>query len=141
MPLPSRLWSPGALAQNKRYPLPDASRYLPKRAIIATSFSDIFRINCYNNGVLPVVLPEEIVHKLCEQLLERPGAAITIDLEAQKVAGPDGASYVFTIDGAIRERLLAGLDDVGITLTLQDKVAAFEHAYIGKMPWIGRVPA
>ena len=105
------------------------------RSIIATSFGDIFYNNSFNNGVLPVVLPEDIVESLHVQLTENPGAAITIDLEAQNVIAPDGAAYPFDIDPHRRHRLLNGLDAVGYTLQFKTDIEAFEEDYQKQVSW------
>jgi 3-isopropylmalate/(R)-2-methylmalate dehydratase small subunit len=106
------------------------------RTIVAAGFADIYRMNCCWNGILPVVLPHDIIKRLCEQLLAQPGATMTVDLEKTRVAGPDGAQYSFSIDASIRQRLLGGLDDVGVTQQFQKQIDAFENGYFGEMPWI-----
>ena len=111
------------------------------RAVIAAGFSDIFRMNCCWNGVLPVVLPIEVIGELCERLRARPGATMTVDLDSQAVIGPDGTRYEFTIDPALRHRLMAGLDDVGVTLQLIERIEGFELEYLEEMPWIARASA
>jgi 3-isopropylmalate/(R)-2-methylmalate dehydratase small subunit len=108
------------------------------KTVIAASFSDIFRMNCCWNGVLPVVLSEEQIKELCERLLAQPGASMTVDLEEQTVTGPDGQRFGFEIDAALKQRLLSGLDDVGVTQAFQDKIDVFESQYLGEMPWIAR---
>ena len=108
------------------------------RTIVAAGFSDIFRMNCCWNGVLPVVLPEASIKRLCAQLLAQPGARMTVDLEQQSVTGPDGERYPFAIDKSVRQRLLAGLDDVGVTQQFQQRIDDFERAYFDEMPWIGK---
>jgi hypothetical protein len=108
------------------------------RAVIAEGFGDIFRMNSYQNGVLPVVLPHSAVQALCEQLRAQPGATVTVDLENQWVTGPDGAQYAFDIDASVKKRLLAGLDDIGVTMQHQQAIDAFEERLANEMPWIGR---
>ena len=105
------------------------------RSIIATSFGDIFYNNAINNGVLPVVLPAEIIDSLHASLTENPGAEITIDLEAQNVVAPDGTSHPFDIDPHRRHRLLNGLDAVGYTLQFQTKIEEFEAEYQKHVSW------
>jgi len=105
------------------------------RAIIATSFGDIFYNNSFNNGLLPVVLPEETVQLLRQQLHEGPGAEVTVDLEAQTVTGPDQSVYPFEIDAHRRNRLLKGLDAVGYTLQYEDDITTFEGQYSEDAPW------
>jgi 3-isopropylmalate/(R)-2-methylmalate dehydratase small subunit len=105
------------------------------RAIIATSFGDIFYNNSFNNGLLPVVLPEETVQLLRQQLHEGPGAEVTVDLEAQTVTGPDQSVYPFEIDAHRRNRLLKGLDAVGYTLQYEGDITTFEGRYSDDAPW------
>lgn len=105
------------------------------RAIIATSFGDIFYNNSFNNGLLPVVLPEQTVQKLRQQLHDGPGAEVTVDLEAQTVTGPDQSTYRFEIDAHRRNRLLKGLDAVGYTLQYEDNITTFEEQYSDDAPW------
>jgi 3-isopropylmalate/(R)-2-methylmalate dehydratase small subunit len=106
------------------------------RSIIASSFGDIFYNNSFNNGLLPVVLPEEAVNGLRRQLTEAPGAEITVDLEAQTVTAPDGQSIAFEIDQHRRYRLLNGLDAVTYTLQFEDQINTFESKYANDMPWL-----
>ena len=98
------------------------------RAIIAPSFADIFFANCCQNGLLPVRLGRDTV----QELVRRYGAAaqgyeLTVDLEAQRVTDPDGFSASFELDAYRREMLLLGLDEIGRTLMLADRIAAFEE--------------
>lgn len=106
------------------------------RAVIAPSFGDIHYGNALQNGLLPVRLPDATVKKLRQQLHDKPGAQITVDLEAQTVTGPDGASYRFDIDPGNREKLLKGLDDVGLVLQNIEAIEIFEKRYHGEMPWL-----
>jgi 3-isopropylmalate/(R)-2-methylmalate dehydratase small subunit len=96
------------------------------RAVIAPSFADIFRNNCAKNGLLTVVLPQEEVARLLAAAAESPGVRVTVDLERCTVAGPDGREVPFEIDPVVRERLLKGLDDIGLTLAEENLIAAFE---------------
>ncbi len=106
------------------------------RAVIAPSFGDIHYGNALQNGLLPVRLPDESVKTLQRQLHERPGAQITVDLESQTVTGPDGAAYPFDIDPNSKEKLLKGLDDVGLVLQNIEAIEIFEKRYHGEMPWL-----
>lgn len=106
------------------------------RSIIATSFGDIFYNNAFNNGLLPVVLPEESVTSLRASLQDEPGAAITVDLEAQTVVGPDGIEHRFDIDAHRRHRLLNGLDAVSYTLQFETEMNAFEDDYAKTVSWL-----
>lgn len=98
------------------------------RAILAPSFADIFFNNCFKNGILPIVLPEETIGELFERVRKTPGYRLTIDLEAQTIEDDQGLSVSFEVDPYRRECLLKGLDDIGVTLQYADKIAAFEEA-------------
>lgn len=106
------------------------------RSVIASSFGDIFYNNAFNNGLLPVVLPEETVATLRASLHETPGADITVDLEAQIVTGPDGQTHRFDIDAHRRHRLLNGLDAVGYTMQFEAEIIAFEESYAKSVSWL-----
>lgn len=96
------------------------------KAVIAPSFGDIFYSNCFQNGVLPIVLPEARVNQLLRFLMELPGAEITIDLPTQTVKGPDGQSDTFAIDSFRKDCLLEGVDEITMTLGHEAAIAAFE---------------
>jgi len=106
------------------------------RSVIAPSFGDIHYGNELQNGMLPVVLPEATVQELREQLHAKPGAEISIDLPSQSVTGPDGATYRFDIDANHKERLLKGLDDIGLVMQNIDAINAFENQYHSERPWL-----
>ena len=97
------------------------------RAILAPSFADIFRNNCYQNGLLPVVLPDKIVRQLLDRATDQPGYRLTVDLEHQTVADERDTLASFDIDPAVKHRLLNGLDDIGLTLQHADDISAFEQ--------------
>jgi 3-isopropylmalate/(R)-2-methylmalate dehydratase small subunit len=97
------------------------------RAIIAPSFADIFRNNCIQNGMLPVVLPEEHVQAIIRRAQETPGFTLTVDLEEQAVYDDEGfIREPFELDAFVRHRLLNGLDDIGMTLKDEGSIEAFE---------------
>ena len=99
------------------------------RCVIAPSFADIFFNNCYQNGLLPIVLPEETVQQLMELAQNNPGVRVHVDLEAQRVWDENEEVVVdFEVDSFRRYCLLNGLDDIGLTLQQEDKIAAFEAA-------------
>ena len=98
------------------------------RALIAPSFADIFYNNCFKNGVLPVALPIEEVNALFERAAGPP-FELTVDLERQVVEGPDGWSAPFQVDPSRRERMLQGLDDIGLTLQHEAKITEFERRH------------
>lgn len=106
------------------------------RALIGPSFGDVFVGNCLQNGIVPAVLPLAVVQDLWRQLKAAPGALITVDLVSQLVVAPDGARHEFTIDPTRKERLLKGLDEVGVTLEHLPQIEAFEQAYAKRMPWL-----
>jgi len=99
------------------------------RAAIAPSFGDIFRNNCIKNGMLPVILPGDVVEGLLAQLQADPGAKIQIDLPSQTVVLPDGSTHSFDIDPFAKHCLLNGVDEIGFTLSQVDEIVAFENRY------------
>lgn len=96
------------------------------RAIIAPSFADIFYNNCFKNGLLPVVLPEETVRQILAKSKSQPGYQVMVDLENQVVRDDEGLEAPFEVDPFRRYCLLNGLDDIGLTLRHDDKIAEFE---------------
>ena len=98
------------------------------RCIIAPSFADIFYNNCFQNGLLPVRLPDEDVRRILDMAIANPGMSLNVDLDSQRVWTDDGeVSVSFEIDAARRHALLNGLDDIGLTLQHEDKIAAYER--------------
>lgn len=106
------------------------------RAIIAPSFADIFFNNCYKNGLLPIVLPENIVDKLFQATFNNEGYSLNIDLAAQTVTTPEGEKYTFEITEHRKHCLLNGLDEIGLTLAQADDIKAFETKHKQKQPWL-----
>jgi 3-isopropylmalate/(R)-2-methylmalate dehydratase small subunit len=107
------------------------------RAVIAPSFSDIFANNALQNGLLPVVLPEGAVVSLAAEMEASPGnARVTVDLERMAVTAPSGAEHRFVIDPARRAALLAGLDDIGLTLRQGEAIAAWQAGDRAARPWV-----
>lgn len=96
------------------------------RCILAPSYADIFFNNCFNNGMLPIVLDAETVDGLFTELRATEGYSLTVDLSAQTISKPDGSSISFEIDAFLKERLLKGLDQIGLTLRHEAKIAEFE---------------
>ena len=97
------------------------------RCVIAPSFADIFYNNSFQNGLLPLRLPEETVRKIMEYVSDHPGAQLNVDLEALRVWSEDEEIVVeFELDPFRRHCLLNGLDDIGLTLQQEDKIAAYE---------------
>ena len=98
------------------------------RCIIASSFADIFYNNCFQNGVLPIILPEDQVRQIMDKALENPGMSLNVDLQAQRIWDEDEEiSISFDLDQFRRDCLLEGLDDIGITLQNEDKIRDFEN--------------
>ncbi len=107
------------------------------RAIIATSFADIFFNNCYKNGVLPIVLSEAQIDTLFNEVKAFPSYRLIVDLEQQVVRTTNGsASYGFDIDAFRKYCMLNGLDDIGLTLRQSDKIRAFEERHMAAQPWL-----
>jgi 3-isopropylmalate/(R)-2-methylmalate dehydratase small subunit len=104
------------------------------RAVIAPSFADIFRNNCYQNGLLPVAVPENIVRQLLDRAQAEPGYQLTIDLEHQTVSDARDTLASFDIDPAVKHRLLNGLDDIGLTLQHTADIESFEQRRPAYLP-------
>jgi 3-isopropylmalate/(R)-2-methylmalate dehydratase small subunit len=105
-------------------------------AVIAPSFSDIFRNNCTKNGLVPVTLPEAIVTRIWEAIESDPTCEITIDMHRLTVEIPSaGVTEQFEMDAATKERFIQGLDDIGITMTKADSITAFEAT---RPAWLAR---
>jgi 3-isopropylmalate/(R)-2-methylmalate dehydratase small subunit len=103
------------------------------KAVIAPSFGDIFRNNCTKIGLLPVELAAESVRALMDAVIDDPATRVVVDLEARKVAAP-GLDEAFEIDEFTRHRLLEGLDDIGLTLRVEEKITDYESVRPGWMP-------
>jgi 3-isopropylmalate/(R)-2-methylmalate dehydratase small subunit len=96
-------------------------------AVVSPRFGDIFRNNSLKMGLVPVVLPAEVVERLQAALDEDPGIELVVDVEARRFAAPAlGIDEPFTLDDFTQHRLLEGLDDIGITLTHADEITAYE---------------
>ena len=96
------------------------------KAVIAPSFADIFRNNCYKNGLLPIALPDDVTADLMEQIEAQEGYRLMVDLEAQQVIQPDGTSHAFEIGDFEKHCLLNGLDEIGWTLQFDEQISAYE---------------
>ena len=106
------------------------------RAVIASSFADIFHNNSFKNGLLPIVLAAHEVDALFAQCEATGGYALTVDLATQTVIRPDGVQYTFEIDAFRKHCLLHGLDDIGLTLREADAIHAFEAQHRAAQPWL-----
>ncbi len=102
------------------------------RCVVASSFGDIFFSNALKNGLLPVRLPESTVGALRQAVAAAPGTQISVDLEAQILTAPDGSAHEFVIPGFARDCLLRGLDEIGLTMTLEPDIAAYEARRNGR---------
>ncbi|MCH8297658.1 MAG: 3-isopropylmalate dehydratase small subunit [Chloroflexi bacterium] len=97
------------------------------KCIISTSFADIFYNNCFKNGVLPLILPEEQVRKIMDKAESDPGVQLNIDLVSQRVWDEsEEISISFEIDAARKDALVNGLDDIGLTLRMENEISAYE---------------
>ncbi|TVP72746.1 MAG: 3-isopropylmalate dehydratase small subunit [Rhodobacteraceae bacterium] len=106
------------------------------KVIISTSFADIFYGNCFKNGMLPIVLPQEQVEILMEDARKGENARIAIDLESQTVTSADGQVFTFEIDAFKKHCLLNGLDDIALTLEKVSAIDTFETAAAQTRPWV-----
>jgi 3-isopropylmalate/(R)-2-methylmalate dehydratase small subunit len=108
------------------------------RAWIAPSFGDIFFENSFKNGVLAFTLPHGRVAAIRQQIAAAPEAPLSIDLPAQTLTSPDGNIDHFEIDPFRKECLLAGIDEIDLTLRYEPDIAAFEQRQRIEMPWLAR---
>ena len=106
------------------------------RCVIAPSFADIHANNCAKNGLLTVALPAEASADIRRQLRERPGAMVSVDLQAQTVTDPAGTVHRFDIHPVRKKCLLEGLDDVARTQQYQEAFSRFETEYQKERPWL-----
>jgi 3-isopropylmalate/(R)-2-methylmalate dehydratase small subunit len=109
--------------------------YYGIRCVIAPSFADIFYNNCFQNGILPIKLPQEEVDKLMDDAKRGANARVTVDLEKQEITGPDGGLIKFEIDAHKKHCLLNGLDNIGLTLEKKSKIDDFETRQRAAQPW------
>jgi 3-isopropylmalate/(R)-2-methylmalate dehydratase small subunit len=106
------------------------------RCIIAPDFADIFYNNCFQNGILPIKLPQAEVDKLMDDASRGSNATLTVDLEAQEIRGPDGGVINFEIDPFRKHCLLNGLDAIGLTLEKKQSIEKFEATAAVARPWL-----
>jgi 3-isopropylmalate/(R)-2-methylmalate dehydratase small subunit len=105
------------------------------RCVISTSFADIFFNNCFKNGILPVVLPQEAVDHLMDDARKGANARITVDLESQTVTASDGRTFAFEVDAFKKHCLMNGLDDIGLTLEKASAIDSYEAKTATLRPW------
>jgi 3-isopropylmalate/(R)-2-methylmalate dehydratase small subunit len=106
------------------------------RCVIATDFADIFYNNCFQNGILPIKLPQSDVDKLMDDANRGANATLTVDLEKQEIHGPDGGVIKFDIDPFRKHCLLNGLDNIGLTLEKGNAISSFETTTSSSRPWL-----
>ncbi|MBU2580285.1 MAG: 3-isopropylmalate dehydratase small subunit [Alphaproteobacteria bacterium] len=106
------------------------------RCVIAPDFADIFYNNCFQNGILPIRLPQAEVDKLMDDARRGANATLTVDLEAQEIRGPDGGVIKFDIDPFRKHCLMNGLDNIGLTLQKTEKIDAYEKQAEQSRPWL-----
>lgn len=106
------------------------------RCILAPSFADIFFNNCFKNGILPIELDEGTIQSLFEAVEANEGYSLSVDLESQSIALPDGSTLSFEVDSFRKHCLLNGLDDIGLTLQKAEKISAFEEQHKVRSPWL-----
>ncbi len=106
------------------------------RAVISTSFGDIFYNNCFKNGILPIKVSPEELEKLFDDAERGANATLTVDLERQEIRGPDGGMIRFEVDPHRKHCLLHGLDDIGLTLEKRPKIKDYEEKAKTERPWL-----
>lgn len=106
------------------------------KCVVSTSFADIFFNNCFKNGILPVVLPQEQVDLLMEDAERGANARMTVDLEAQEITTSEGTVIAFEVDAFKKHCLLNGLDDIGLTMEKASAIDAFEAKDSAARPWV-----
>jgi 3-isopropylmalate/(R)-2-methylmalate dehydratase small subunit len=106
------------------------------RALVGPSFGEIFQVNCIQNGILAITLPEATIHDLWRQLKERPRAQVTIDLPNQALIAPDGTAHGFEISPLRKDRLMRGIDDIDVTLEYREAIESFEAKRRAAIPWL-----
>ena len=106
------------------------------RAVIAPGYADIFLSNSYKNGFLPVILPDDAVDELFMNTFANEGYKLTINLEEQTVIMPDGKHIKFEIDAGLKNRLINGIDEIGITLSHAESIREYEVKRKSAAPWL-----
>ncbi|MBO6865870.1 MAG: 3-isopropylmalate dehydratase small subunit [Pseudomonadota bacterium] len=106
------------------------------KAVISTSFADIFFNNCFKNGILPIVLPQEAVDTLMKDAEKGSNARMVVDLEEQTVTTSDGESFSFEVDPFKKHCLLNGLDDIGLSLEKVSSIDSYEEKASQARPWV-----
>ena len=105
------------------------------KCVISTSFADIFFNNCFKNGILPVVLPQDQVKVLMSDAEKGANSIIEVDLEKQTIASSAGTVFTFDVDPFKKHCLLNGLDDIGLTMEKESDITAYEAKASQLFPW------
>ena len=105
------------------------------KCVVSTSFADIFYNNCFKNGILPVVLPQDQVDILMKDAEKGANSIIEVDLENQTIASSDGEVFSFEVDPIKKHCFLNGLDDICLTMEKEDKITAYEAKAAQMFPW------
>ena len=106
------------------------------RAVISTEFGDIFYNNCFKNGILPIKVSKEDLDKLMDDAERGANATLSIDLDKQEIRGPDGGVVRFEVDAFKKHCLLNGLDEVGLTMEKDGRIADYEKRAAVERPWV-----
>ena len=106
------------------------------RCVISTSFADIFYNNCFKNGILPIKVTKEQLDALMDDAEQGANSVLDIDLQNQEIGRPNGEKVKFEVDEFRRHCLLNGLDDIGLTMQKDEKIANFEHRRSTQQPWV-----
>jgi len=123
---------------SSRESAPHAIAQLGFRCLIGSSFGDIFFNNCFQQGILPIVLPPDIVGRLAGEA--SAGAIFRVDLVSQRIATPGGEPIEFPVNALRKRSLLEGLDDIGLTLLRREEVARWQAADRRRRPWVWELP-
>ena len=106
------------------------------RCVIAPSYADIFFSNCFKNGILPIVLPQEQVDVLMKDAEKGANARIEVDLETQTITSSDGEVFTFNVDAFKKHCLMNGLDDIGLTMEKAPSIQSYESRLASERPWV-----
>ncbi len=106
------------------------------KCVISTSFADIFYNNCFKNGILPIVLPQEQVDVLMKDAEKGSNARMEVDLESQSITTSDGETFTFDVDSFKKHCLMNGLDDIGLTMENKSSIDSFEAKMSAERPWV-----
>jgi len=106
------------------------------RVIVAAGFAEIFKGNCYKNGLLPISLGDDAIQQLFDRTASTPGFQLHVDLQQQTVGDGDGLRYEFAISPFVKTCLLEGWDDIGLTLAHREEIRAFEQRRFAQRPWL-----